>query len=400
VKFKTRIYDVATGLIEESLQEANSVDELHVNAHRSGKRVMSARRSIRVFSHPQQSADEYPLFCQELQTLLRAGMTVVEAIDILCLQTVLPFRNKLSTQALANNLKTKLENGQSLSASLTDLGNAPAVLVASIKSVEKTSNLLEALDDYLKYHQLMTQLRSKIVSAAIYPGIVTILGVGITIFLMMVVMPNFANMYENLRGTPKGLSSIIIGLSQYLSLNRTGVAFSLLFGAAALTWWINSGHARQQIIRLAFQSSWTRIQIENYQLALFYQTLHLLSKGGYPVPLAMTIARDAALSDLMRARVSQAHAAIEKGKAIAQSMYENGLASEVDRRLIAAAERNGDFSRVANTVSGLHREQFEVFVERLTRIIEPVLLLAVALLVGTVVVLMYMPVFEMGAQWR
>ena len=400
MRFKTRIYDAQTGSIEEAWIEASSEDELRVNAQRSGKKVLSATRSISAFSRPQQSRNEYPLFCQELQTLLRAGMTVVEAIDTLCQQTVLSPRQNGTTQALARNLKVKLENGQSLSSALNDLGNAPAVLLASIKSVEKTSNLLEALDDYLKYHQLMTQLRSKIISAAIYPAIVTVLGVGITIFLMMVVMPNFAHMYENLRGTPQGLTSLIIGLSQYLSLHRTGFAMSLLAVAIAMTWWINSGHARQQFIRLARQWSWTRVQIENYQLALFYQTLHLLNKGGYPVPMAMTIARDAALSDLMRERVSQALAAIEKGKAIAQSMFDNGLASEVDRRLIAAAERNGDFSRVANTVSGLHREQFEVFVERLTRIAEPVLLLAVALLVGTVVVLMYMPVFEMGAQLR
>jgi general secretion pathway protein F len=140
--------------------------------------------------------------------------------------------------------------------------------------------------------------------------------------------------------------------------------------------------------------------VKDFQLAMTYQALALMLKGGYPMTEALRVAGGSGLDDALRQAVAQALARIERGESVAQSLSEHGLADEVSRRLMAAAERNGDFHLAADVVSKLHAARFELFVERLTRLVEPLLLMLVALLVGTIVIMMYLPVFDMATRLR
>lgn len=223
---------------------------------------------------------------------------------------------------------------------------------------------------------------------------------GISLFLLLVVMPNFARMYTNLRGGASGATGWMIGLSQWVSqhqaLTLSGAALTLL----ALAYWVWSGAARRQLLALALRLPWMRQRIEDFQLAMMYQALALMLKGGYPMTEALAVASRSALDARLTTALGEALARIEQGGAVAQSLADARLCDEVGRRLMAAAERNGDFHLAADVVSRMHGERFELFVERLTRIVEPVLLMAVALMVGSIVVMMYLPVFDMATRLR
>lgn len=398
MKFLVRHYHPSSASVVEEMIEAGTELEVRARLAQTGHTVLEIKAASRFFGTHKaitQAAD-YPVFCRELRTLLHAGMTVVEAVDTLAVSQ----KERDQTTGIAPQLHERLAKGQALSQALDNLGTAPAVLLAAVRSGERTSNLAEALDDYLAYHQMIAGLRSKVVSAAIYPVLIMVLGIAITLFILMVVMPNFARMYENLKGTSKGLTQVVIGLSTFMNTYRGEVFVGLLVFLFIASWWIRSGRAKQAILSAAWAIKPLRAQLEHFQLAMLYQTLHLLIKGGYPVTQAMKVAGSAALNQHMQSGLQRALRSIEQGRPIAQTLFEQKLCTEVDRRLMAAAERNGDFYRVAQVVSGLHQERFELFVERLTRIIEPALILLVALMVGSVVVMMYMPVFEMSTQLR
>jgi len=364
--------------------------------HGAPSRPAGARRGPRN-PHPL-----YPLLCRELRTLVRAGMTVVEAVDTLAARDGLPGHGRAhgGENGLACALRDALQRGQALSSALASLPDAPAVLVAAVKAGERTSNLVEALDDYLRFDGLTAQLRRKVASAAIYPALVTTLGIGISLFLLMVVLPNFARMYRNLRAQARGANAMVIEFSTLLSEHRAAAFAVLLAAALALALWVRCGAARRQAARLAMRVPWLRARVQDFQLAMMYQALALLLKGGYSVAEAMAIAGGSALAPHLNASLAVARGQIESGRAVSQSLSAAGLCDEVDRRLMAAAERNGDFHLAADVVSRLHGERFELFVERLTRIAEPLLLLGVALLVGTIVVMMYLPVFDMATRMR
>lgn len=397
MKYKVRHVSAGDAAVREDEMEAVNEVLLRAQLQRSGAVVLGIvqiRVAARQPDAPRRA--DYAVFCREVRTLVRAGMSIVEAVDTLWARASVEKRD----QRLIQTLRERLQQGLSLSASLGTLPNVPAVLVAAVKAGERTSNLLVALDDYLRFENLTQQLRRKVASAAIYPAVVAVLGVAISIFLLMVVLPNFARMYKNLRAQASGANALIIELSTLLSEHRAE-SFALLgLVAITLALWVRSGAAWRQTSRLGLQIRWIRMRVEDFQLAMLYQAMALLLRGGYPMTEAMTIASQAALAPHLKAALALAHRKVESGEPVAASLHGVGLCDEVDRRLMAAAERNGDFHLATDVVSGLHGERFELFVERMTRIVEPVLLLGVALLVGTIVVMMYLPVFDMATRMR
>lgn len=398
--FNVRTVRLGDAAVSEQTLAAPSEAALRQTLNAQGWAVLS----VKPVAHPRHRAQRggaarlrYALFCREVGTLIQAGMTVVEAVDTLSAREQLAGRQ----DSLAAELQQRLQQGVALSHALEQLPGAPPVLVAAVRAGERTSDLAQALRDYLAFDQLVVQLRRKVVSAAIYPALVTALGMGISLFLLLVVMPNFARMYTNLAGAGAGgATGWMIALSQWVSQHRmatlAGVAGTLL----ALGAWVGCGAARRQLLALALRLPRLRQRIDDFRLAMMYQAMALMLKGGYPMVEALSVACRSVLDARLAAALAAALARIEEGAPVAQCLSDARLCDEVDRRLMAAAERNGDFYLAADLVSRLHGERFELFVERLTRLVEPVLLMAVALMVGGIVVMMYLPVFDMATRLR
>lgn len=395
--FVVRSVRLGDATVSEQTLKAASEAALRQTLAAQGLTVLSVKATkARTPSAVAGGRGRYALFCREVGTLIQAGMTVVEAVDTLCARERLAGRH----DSLAAQLLQRLQHGTSLSGALASMPGAPAVLVAAVRAGERTSDLAQALSDYLKFDNLVEQLRRKVVSASIYPALVTTLGVGISLFLLLVVMPNFARMYTNLRGAADGATGWMIGLSQWVSQHQAATLAAVGLALVALAWWVWRGTARRQLTALAQRVPWMRRRIDDFQLAMMYQAMALMLKGGYPLTEALAVASRSALDRRLSAALEQALGRIAQGSAVAPALAAAGLCDEVGRRLMAASERNGEFHLAADVVSRLHGERFELFVERLTRIVEPVLLMAVALMVGTIVVMMYLPVFDMATRLR
>lgn len=389
--------------IRSVLPGSNSVDEeflVHESAEAAAQSVR-ARGRVVLSVHEQKPARNSPfkpatfsLFCREVRTLLLAGMTIVEAIETLSARA----RPGETTDGLASHILRGIHQGQALSMALNDVAGVPGVLVAAVRAGERTSSLAESLNDYLRFHTLVENLRKRVISASIYPLIVTALGVAISVFLLCVVIPSFAEMYRSLRGAPSLLTSVVISASRGLTEYRSLVLGTLAFVGVAGGWWLARGGLRVVGVALVSRLPWLRIRVRDFELAMIYQALALLLRGGYPLAEALRVASQSALSADARAALEAARFRIEHGAGVSTSMHEARLCDEVGRRLMAAAERNGSFHLAVDAVSRIHGERFELFVERTSRLVEPVLLMMVALLVGGIVVAMYLPVFDMATR--
>ena len=403
MQFQVRSIYLGDQIVNDFVLEASDEASLRAQLVLQGQTILSVRElgrlksSFGLFSYfKQKKRESYPLFCRELRTLTQAGMSVVEAVDTLAARENLA--NNSNT--LPQSLLAQLQQGKSLSGSLSELSQSPPVLIAAVRAGERTSNLSEALNDYLRFDALVEQLKRKVISASIYPALVSSLGFAISAFLLVVVMPNFARMYQNLRGGTTGTPAVIITISNFVNKYQFEVILGLIFATAWFFWWAISGRARQFGMNMINLVPYVRYKIDDFYLAMMYQTLALLLKGGYPMTEAISVAGQSALSIEIKASLIQSLHKIEQGALVSQSLSDAKLCDEVGRRLMAAAERNGAFHVAADVVSNMHRERFELFVERMTRIIEPVLLLLVALMVGTIVVMMYLPIFDMTTRVR
>jgi len=359
---------------------------------------MSRLRMLDKWMHrPTWSKTDYALLCRELRMLLRAGMTVVEALEVLAISGAMQAGQP---NALAKLLHEKLCEGLALSDAVHALPDVPLVLPAAIRAGERTSNLVQALDEYLRFDDLVTHLRSKVISACIYPAIVSGLGLAISVFLLLVVLPSFSRMYLSIRGPVSGVAALMMGLSQFSVDYRTEILLTFFGVLAAVIYSVLSGEAVLWMRNAA--SSYPRLaaRIRDFHLAMTYQALSLLLRGGYPMTTTLSVAAQSATSPDIAHALSQTLHGIETGRSTSVCLKEQDLCDEIGRRLLASAEQNGQFDQACDAVAHIYRDRFESFVDRVARVIEPVLLLLVALVVGTLVVMMYLPIVEISTQMR
>jgi general secretion pathway protein F len=394
MKFKVRYLETPQAKqVLESVMEAPSPAALTSTLQRNGHVMLSvvAQTTLPALRVSAERLD-VAWWCRELCTLLKAGMTVVEAIETMHMNVSGVERGRMHAQLLQ-----ALQQGQALSKAMQMCQVFPEVLVASVMASERTSTLETALNDYLIHDDMIQRMKRQAVSAAIYPGMVMTLGSCIALFLLLYVVPRFSRMYEDIQGTASWPTQVLLWISHAVQSSwpvLVVVGGLLIIG---LVWAIRQGHAQQCLLGFAFRIKPLKRQLEQFRLAKFYQSMALMFRGGYTVDEAMAMCERLKLGKGFSRRLAQARQAIMQGKPVAASLAEAGLTEPTTERLLAVGERTGGFDAVLQTIANRHAEQFATFMERTTRIVEPLMLLLVALMVGGIVVLMYMPIFDIAS---
>lgn len=399
MQFKVRLYDPATQRVHEESREAPTRETLDEWASSQGLILLSVQKQLlqspisgAQYASRQTKKLDIAWWCQELRTLLTAGMTVVEAIETLNAQSLGHTRAHVHASLLG-----LLRQGQPLSAAMREQDCFPSVLIAGVKASEKTSSLIEALDDYLRYHSMLDQLRKQIISAAIYPSVVVSLGGAITLFLLLFVIPRFSKMYLDLRGPMSWTTQALIYTSNFLNEHWLGAILIVLAILSGAVWAWFSGIIQSNLQVALEKIAPLQRQVDQFRLAKLYHSLALMFRGGYALDEALRQCGELELGSRLSHSISQAHMALGQGQRVSKAFGDAGLTDTVTQRLLAVGERTGNFDRVLNTIAERHANQFSTFIERATRIIEPVLLLTVALAVGGIVIMMYMPVFDIAS---
>lgn len=389
MQFDVRLLDPLNRAVQGVLVQAPSEAQARARLLAEGQLVLSIHARA---ASSRVSTVEVSLVCRELRALLLAGLTVVEALDALAAVG--------GPGSIYEALLVRLRQGKALSAAMEDLLVFPALLVASVRASERTSDLSHALDAYLRFDDMVGLLRRKVLSAALYPGLVVTLGGLVAVFLLMVVVPRFARLYGD---NPTGISTstrLLLGLSSSLSQHPWLVPALLALLAGCVAWLVTAGRWRAGLAWLVRQIPWLAAQLSHFERARIYEALALLVHGGYSLHEALGVCLTMASSPAVEQQLLQARSSVERGASASVSFKGAGLTDLISERLIRAGERGGDFDRVLQAIADRHAGAFETFVERATRIVEPVLLIGVALLIGSMVVLLYMPVFDIAGTVR
>lgn len=396
MQFKVRYYDPGQAAVLERLAQAESLQAVQAQLAGEGLVFVGAEAQP---SGPARTpllgggagAFNVAWWCRELRTLLQAGMTVVEALETLQAQSSQGARGDIQSKLLR-----ALREGRPLSKAMHESQAFPPVLVASVKASERTSTLGSALADFLAHDEMMGALRKQVVSAAIYPAVVVTLGLLITLFLLLYVIPRFSGMYVDFHGNLSLPTQVLLGFSKAVSQHTAEVAAGLAALVVGGVWWVRSGGAMRFAVAVGSRIGPLQRQWDHFRLAKLYQSLALMFRGGYTLDEAMALCETLGLGARMSEAVARARIDLARGKRVSATLSQAGLTDTVAERLLAVGERTGSFDVVLQTISQRHAAAFTTFVERATRLVEPVLLLMVALLVGGIVVMMYMPIFDIA----
>jgi general secretion pathway protein F len=271
----------------------------------------------------------------------------------------------------------------------------PALFVATVRATERTSDLPDALRRYIVYESQLESVRKKIVAASIYPVLLLAVGGLVLLFLLGYVVPKFSHVYEDIQGDLPLLSQMLLGAGQFLEAN--GVLAGLIFLAACIAGvrLATLSQARRWIGQRLWEVPAIGERMRLYQLARFYRTLGMLLRGGTPIVTALDMSAGL-LSPALRGNLAEAAQAIREGRAMSDSMAEHNLTTAVAVRMLRVGERSGRMDEMMERIASFYDDEISRWVDWFTRLFEPLLMAFIGIVIGTIVVLMYLPVFELA----
>jgi general secretion pathway protein F len=391
MKFHIIGVDAGQNIVALDLQAATATIAADT-ARKQGLTVLAVRsRAVplpRLGGEPQ-----FPLtlFSIELMALLDAGLNLVEA-----LQTLSDKEIHSERQTVLGGVLSAIYRGESLSQAVGRFPqHFPPLYVATLRASERTGNVREALSRYIAYQEEIDRVRKKVVSASIYPAILIVVGSLVLAFLMFYVVPRFARVYEGISGDLPFFSQLLLGAGRAV-LDHGWLIGSLVAAIAAFgAYGLSRPFFRAWLIERLWRIPAIGERMKVYQLARLYRTVGMLLRAGIPVVSALDMVRDL-LDAHLRAQLAHARILIGEGRSMSAAFSATGLATPVAVRMMGVGERGGDMGEMMERIARFHDDEIARFVDWFTRAFEPILMAVLGMAIGLVVVLMYMPIFELA----
>jgi general secretion pathway protein F len=392
MQFHVKAYRVSDGITALRLSAASAAEAAKL-AESQGYRVISTGRRLawpRLGRHRRPFS--VPLFSQELLALLEAGLGLVETIDILARKS-----RHAEPKKILDNVARHLREGLSFSRTLeAQPAVFPALYIATVRSSEQTGDLPLALRRYLEYHRQLNAVRDKVIAASVYPALLMALGALVVFFLLGYVVPRFSLIYEDLGRNLPWMSRMLIGWGQFVGHHTWTIAADAGAGAALLAWTLSRPRVRAALARSFWTLPAIGEKVRLYQLARFTRTLAMLLNGGIPFVAALDMVGELLRQPALRDGLGLAARAIREGRAVSDAFAAHALATEVGVRMLVVGERSGELGRAMERIARLYDDEVARWIDWFAKLFEPLLMIVIGLVIGIIVVLMYLPIFELA----
>ena len=335
---------------------------------------------------------EFLIFNQELLALVKAGLPVLRVWDLLIERT----RHEGFQQAL-RMVRQDIRGGASASEALGRHGGYfPELYVATVRAGEQSGNLVEVLKRFIAYLKLMIGLRHKVAKALAYPGFLVLTGVGVIGFLVSYVMPTFVSVYaETAKSLPVATQMLIDAASAaklYIVPSLIMVTALLLVGRA----YYATPHGRLSVDRVLLQTPVLGPVFIKHHTIQLTRTLGTILSGGTPLVEALHITKSAVSNRYIATALSTAVDEIREGTTLAAALDRPKVFPKLAVEMLSVGEETGSLEVMLHDVAEFYEADLDLRLAQLTTWIEPVLLLIMGILVGGIIVIMYLPVFQMA----
>lgn len=383
---------LASGQISKIEIEADNEKEAKRIVETSGQHLLGLKENgARQFKIGRsQKAFNLPVFNQQLLSLLEAGQTVVESIEILG-------RNdkRGHYRVTFDSLLQALREGNQLSEAMAKLPSVfPALYVAMVKSSETTGSIKASIKRFMQYQGQVNEIRNKLIAAATYPAILLGVGFAVVTFLMFYVLPRFSAIYEDTVSAEMRHGFVqwwgnLVRQHTYTLLAALFVTVVMIVAVAM------HPKTRTWISTKVLQAPWIGERIWLLQLARMYRTMGMLLKSGVSVLSAMAMTKDS-LPDQMHQQMESAILDVSEGKPFSVSFTNYGLSTEIAQRLLVAGESSGNLDEMMERIADFYDQETSIWIDTAGRFIEPVLMVSIGLIIGLIVLMLYSPIFELA----
>ena len=354
------------------------------------ERDIQSEAQIEIFKKKVKKKD-LALFCRQFYTMISAGLGIVPCLEILVAQT----QNKTFKNAIADTYE-EVQKGSTLSQSMKlHIDVFPAILISMVEAGEVSGNLDTIMLRMAEHFEKENKIENKVKAAMVYPAVLAVVSVAVVVFMLVFIMPTFVGMFQGSGTELPGLTQMLINASNSLKTYwyiYVGIIITIVFGF--------SMYKKTQEGKRLFDSLKLRLPIvkgTSTMLATsrFTRTLSTLLSSGIPLIQAMEIVSRVVSNSVIEERLLSGIENIRKGVSLSRTVKDVGIFPPMVDSMVRIGEESGSLDDMLYKTADFYDEEVEASIQRLTSMIEPLMIVVMGLAIGFLVIAMYLPMFDM-----
>jgi type IV pilus assembly protein PilC len=383
-----------SGEVVERRFEAPDERALRAELEQQGLYLLSQRRGLSLSALRLRRRRVDPglllVFAQELAALLKAGLPLFQSLDVMLERQ----KDPLLRQSLAT-VREKVKSGTALSEAFRQEGEQyPPIFAASLVAGERSGNLDSVLKRFSQHLRLNQMLRKKAISAAIYPAVLLTMMAGLLAVMLVFVIPNFKSFYEGLGAELPLPTRMLLAVATTLRANLSWILLGLGIAAVAGLYWLRregSGKALDAaLLRLPYFGGLMRM----YATSQLMRTLSTLLAGGLPLVNALEVAAASIGNRAMAEAVSGASGRIREGASLTTALESTGMLEALPLEMVKVGEQTGALGDMLDAIAQFYDEDLDTRMATVLSLVEPVLLVLMAVVVAAMLLAFYLPMFQ------
>ena len=381
------------GRVQEQVQTAATAEELRNRFTHAGYHVFSvrARGGFGGLSRRKVKLEPFLIFNQQFLTLIRAGLPILGSLKMLG-----KIQKNAQFAAQLEDVSNRVKTGEALSAAFEAQSGFPVMYTTTLLAGERSGNLIEVLERYVSFQKVSLTFRKKLTASLIYPALLMTLVIGLMIFLLAVVVPQFALLYDQMGSKLPAMTMGLLAFGKWLHHNFLWLLLIVLAIAAAGYRFSITERGRDFIdgVRVGlpvFGKIWLK-----YQVALFSRTLSTLLTGGLPLVPSLETAARAIPSRRVSRAVYSSIVTVREGKSLAESLENTGVFPDLASEMITVGEQTGALPQMLNSVAEFFEEDVSTALAAALALIEPAILIVMGVVVVFILISLYLPIFSLG----
>jgi type IV pilus assembly protein PilC len=394
-EFVCKVADPA-GRVFSHVEAAQSMSEARQKLSDRGLFVYSVQRRGGLLGRamsPQKSrvlkSGDFLIFNQQFNTLIKAGLPILKALDLLAERAASP-----ALQPLLRDVRDNVREGASLSEALAQQGLFPKVYVTSVLAGEKSGNLSGVLDHYIAYQKVSSGTRKKLIAALIYPVILISVATLIVTYLVTYVVPQFAKLYSDMNVQLPTVTRLLLTLTVSYRFYVLAAAALLTLAALGVFVWSRTDAGGTSVDRMKLRvpvlgETWIK-----FQVAQFCRTLSTLLAGGTPLVAALATSADSVRSRLVSTGIDDASKLVRDGQSLHVALGSMGLMPAMGIEMIEVGEASGALAPMLASVAEFYEDETNQRIGTLIAIVEPAILVFMAIMIAFILISLYLPIFS------
>ncbi len=335
---------------------------------------------------------QFVIFNQQFLTLIKAGLPILNSLDLLIKR-----QRDGNLKALLQNVRERVKSGELLSDSFAAQGVFPRIYTTTLMAGEKSGNMEEVLGRYIAFQRLALTFKKKLAVSLVYPVLLVTMVLVMLVFLVTYVVPEFAKLFENLNAKLPAITVFMLAVGASAQKYAPFAGIALIVLVAFLWRWKNTDRGAERIDAVVLKMPVLGDIWLKYQVANFSRMLSTLLAGGLPLVPSLETAGASMSSRRILNGIAESAARVREGQTLSGSLEQQKMFPELSVEMIEVGESTGALPAMLNSVAEFYEEDVQTALGAAMALIEPVILVVMAVFVGGVLISLYMPIFSLGS---